>query len=215
MADGTDATAPQYAPTLAERLARVAADVAYVQKKGFNAHFKYKFVSEADVKEKVNAALRAHGLSVTQTHFLLLPGSTFTEAMVRVDLRVEAFGLPDSLALFSGLGSGSDKGDKAVMKAEAAAIKYAWTTAFQIATGDDPEADESTDTPVTDAAQKASDLANPPVTEETMLARINTAPNAAGLASLKLDITAFQARDKAAFDRLTAAFRARNKELTK
>src|SRR5690606_34885912 len=45
----------------------------------------------------------------------------------------------------SGLGQGSDKGDKAVMKAVTAAVKYALSTGFLISWGDDPEADSGVD----------------------------------------------------------------------
>ena len=44
-----------------------------------------------------------------------------------------------------GLGSGQDAGDKAVMKAQTAAIKYAYLLSLNISTGDDPEADLQTD----------------------------------------------------------------------
>ena len=44
-----------------------------------------------------------------------------------------------------GLGSGQDAGDKATMKAQTAAIKYAFLLSFAISTGDDPEADTHTD----------------------------------------------------------------------
>lgn len=43
------------------------------------------------------------------------------------------------------MGSGQDSGDKAVMKAQTAAIKYAYLLSFAISTGDDPEADQRTD----------------------------------------------------------------------
>ena len=45
----------------------------------------------------------------------------------------------------TGIGSGQDGGDKAVMKAQTAAIKYAYMLSLAISTGDDPEADGKTD----------------------------------------------------------------------
>ena len=45
----------------------------------------------------------------------------------------------------TGIGSGQDGGDKAVMKAQTAAIKYAYMLSLAISTGDDPEADSKTD----------------------------------------------------------------------
>ena len=47
--------------------------------------------------------------------------------------------------ILSGLGSGQDSGDKAVMKAQTAAIKYAYLMSLAISTNDDPEADVKTD----------------------------------------------------------------------
>lgn len=49
----------------------------------------------------------------------------------------------------TGLGSGQDSGDKAVMKAQTAAIKYAYLLSMAISTGDDPEADGRTDEAIT------------------------------------------------------------------
>ena len=46
----------------------------------------------------------------------------------------------ESIDLY-GIGTGQDAGDKAVMKAETAAIKYAYLLSMAISTGDDPEAD--------------------------------------------------------------------------
>ena len=45
----------------------------------------------------------------------------------------------------TGIGSGQDGGDKAVMKAQTAAIKYAYMLSLAISTNDDPEADSKTD----------------------------------------------------------------------
>ena len=50
----------------------------------------------------------------------------------------------ESIDLY-GIGTGQDAGDKAVMKAETAAIKYAYLLSMAISTGDDPEADRRTD----------------------------------------------------------------------
>ena len=50
----------------------------------------------------------------------------------------------ESIDLY-GIGTGQDAGDKAVMKAETAAIKYAYLLSMAISTGDDPEADTKTD----------------------------------------------------------------------
>ena len=51
----------------------------------------------------------------------------------------------DESVLITGIGSGQDSGDKAVMKAQTAAIKYAYMLSLSISTGDDPESDARTD----------------------------------------------------------------------
>ena len=52
------------------------------------------------------------------------------------------------------MGQGTDKGDKAVMKANTAALKYALAGIFLISWGDDPEADVETDKYVVDPKAK-------------------------------------------------------------
>ena len=76
----------------------------------------------------------------------------------------------ESIDLY-GIGTGQDAGDKAVMKAETAAIKYAYLLSMAISTGDDPEADTDVDertytAPQTNLASKPAparrNVAEPP-----------------------------------------------------
>jgi hypothetical protein len=120
-------------------------EVSYLEKKGFNDHFKYSFLSEADCKAAVSAAFRKHGLVLGRTEVEPVGEITGKAAVVRVRLLVADVDGEASEpwrtagVTFEGVGAGSDSSDKAPMKATAAAIKYALTTAFLIATGDDPE----------------------------------------------------------------------------
>lgn len=61
----------------------------------------------------------------------------------------------------SGIGSGQDNSDKAVMKAQTAAIKYAYMLTLAMNTNDDPEADSQTDEGMT-VRQTDKTSANPP-----------------------------------------------------
>lgn len=129
--------------SLGERLAAVAARLPFFGKDGYNDHHKYNYVSEARVKQAVRDALAAEGLLITAVRVDVLPGSTPTAAVVKVTLYVgDGCGLA---ARFEGVGGDQDKSGKAVMKATAAAIKYALTTAFLVPTGDDPEANKEAD----------------------------------------------------------------------
>lgn len=150
--------------TLAAKLALAAKDCARVGKDGANGYHHYRYASAANVLAHVNEALCAHGIAVIDT----LPEILSTEGVgkervvtARVTLTV-ADTESEERAVFRGLGSGSDSGDKAVMKAQTAALKYAWLTAFSISTGDDPEADEGTDQRTSQGDQRRNDTPRKP-----------------------------------------------------
>lgn len=141
--------------TLATKLAEVAAEVAHVGKDGENAHFKYRFTSAGAVLAKVNPALSSRGVATTSRVEVesrigqlvtVRVITTFTDGDTGEQLVSEA------------LGSGTDSGDKAVMKAQTAAQKYLLKLAFNIDFGDDPEADARTDKAT---APKAAPVARP------------------------------------------------------
>jgi hypothetical protein len=134
---------------LAEKLAQVMAEVGYVQKDATNTGQGYRYASAAAVLGKVNEALSSRGVAV-ETHAELAhlsqapgaKGGTNTTAVVKLCLD---FTDGEERIHVEGLGSGMDYGDKAVMKANTAALKYAVANAFLISWGDDPEADATTD----------------------------------------------------------------------
>jgi hypothetical protein len=133
--------------TLAAKLAQVSAACRFIEKDGVNAFHKYKFTSAAGVNGHVNPALVAAGLAIVDVDVVILSDvgvgkdRVVTVKVVIVIADTES----DARATFRGIGSGQDAGDKAVMKAETAAAKYAWLLGLCIAMGDDHEADEATD----------------------------------------------------------------------
>lgn len=136
---------------LAKKLIAVMQECRYVAKNGVNTFHKYKYATCADVLEMVNAAFVKHGIaSITVPEMVDLhevataKGSTEHIATVKVSIKLVDADSGESLEI-SGMGSGQDSGDKAVMKAQTAAIKYAYLLSFAISTGDDPEADQRTD----------------------------------------------------------------------
>lgn len=133
------------------KLVKVMEYCGYVQKNGKNDFHKYRYASASDVLEKVNAALVKYGLAcLAQSELIDLrdvvngKGATEHLATIRVKLTVIDTDSGETIEL-CGLGSGQDPTDKAVMKAQTAAIKYAWMLSLNISTGDDPEADSGTD----------------------------------------------------------------------
>jgi hypothetical protein len=131
----------------AERLLMAYERVAYMEKAGTNEHFGYKFLGEAQVKQRVNAFMLDLGIYIKYVNTQVQTGATPRSCVVTVAITLaDAYDSegPHHVVL-EGVGGGEDKGDKAPMKAAAAAWKYAFTMGMAIATGDDPESDPSTD----------------------------------------------------------------------
>jgi hypothetical protein len=147
--------------TLRQHLAEVMASVGYVQKDGKNQAQKYRYASAETVLKKVNAELSERGIAVSSNaellHFTVTQYENDreltrfrTDAAVRITLTFEYDGKDGRESItIQGLGQSTDTGDKAVMKANTAAIKYCLTNGFLISWGDDPEADGAGDPPAT------------------------------------------------------------------
>lgn len=159
------------------KLANVMKDCHYIQKIGKNNFHGYNYVTSADVLDKVNTALLNNGIITTVTPTLIdfrevttAKGNVDKHATISVMISMIDIESGESVQI-SGIGSGQDSGDKAIMKAETAAIKYAYMLSFCIATGDDPEADSKTDERVNDAIQATERLSS---TRKTKPSQSNT-----------------------------------------
>ena len=148
---------------IASKLIQVMAECSQIPKNGVNDFHHYKYATSADVLEKVNSALVKHKLASVVTPEVLQASEVLNSkgnAEQRVTVRV-AITLVDAESgesvLLVGLGSGQDVGDKAVMKAQTAAIKYAYLMSLAISTNDDPEADSRTDEGMASHATRAKD----------------------------------------------------------
>lgn len=216
--DGTkEAVAPAETRPLnfRERLHAAASALRYVQKKGYNAHFKYKFVSEADIKASVKDVLADYGLVLEHVTYDVIGGaegkSLGQACTLRCQVVIACVDGGNDRAVFQGIGSGTDSSDKAPMKACAAALKYALTSGFLIPTGDDPEKDESGPEPET-RKESPTDLST---VEFVLTARIRAAASADALAAIKPDVLALQTRDVPAYERVVAKYRTKSKEFKK
>jgi hypothetical protein len=135
--------------SLASKLAQIMAEVGSLPKNGWNDHFKYHFVTEADVV----AALRA-GLSSRQIAFLPAITSVRDETIVTKSQNGEKTKIITTVTMSfqfidgeSGesvtrewAGRGEDASDKGLYKAITGGNKYFLLKSFLIPTGDDPEA---------------------------------------------------------------------------
>lgn len=136
-----------------EKVLALQSKVGYIQKDKRNEFHKYKYVSAEAVLSAVNTAMLEARLSSCPIFEIMSEDKTdrgqgkTPDRIVTVRCSLFATdadtGLEQRLAV--AFGCGQDTGDKAVMKAQTAALKYAWMTALNIPTGDDPEADETVD----------------------------------------------------------------------
>lgn len=136
---------------IAKKLVNVMAECSHIAKNGLNNYHQYKYTTAEDVLLKVNTALTKNRIAsivipeiASMVDVTNLKGNTEHLVTVNVQIKLIDSESGECVDLF-GIGSGQDAGDKAVMKAQTAAIKYAYMMSLCIATGDDPEADTKTD----------------------------------------------------------------------
>lgn len=136
---------------IARKLVLIMGECSHVAKDGFNDYHKYKYASASGVLEAINAALVKHKVASVVTPAILgsfdvtnAKGNVEHQVTVGCNIMLIDSETGESIDLY-GIGTGQDAGDKAVMKAETAAIKYAYLLSMAISTGDDPEADARTD----------------------------------------------------------------------
>lgn len=136
---------------IAKNLVNVMIECGHIAKNGLNSYHQYKYATAEDVLLKVNSALTKNKIAsvvipeiASMVDVINLKGNTEHLVTVNVQIKLIDSESGECVDLF-GIGSGQDAGDKAVMKAQTAAIKYAYMMSLCIATGDDPEADTKTD----------------------------------------------------------------------
>lgn len=171
--------------SLYEALAEVMGIVGVVHKDSKNEFHGYKYASAESVLRKVNEEVSKRGICVGSFSELL----SFENgvAVVRITLTFTKGGL-DPIRM-TGIGAGSDKGDKAVMKANTAAIKYALASGFLIAwSNEDPEADSATD------KQETREDLNAVLS--AVLTKLRTADNLNGLDLAKTEASALPSKYK-------------------
>lgn len=131
------------------KLAEVMKAVGYVAKTGQNTSQGYKFVEAAAVADKVRDEFARLGITMIPTTVDIVESGLTPSGKQRLAIIRTTWMVTDSesgqYATFQSLGSGADSGDKAEPKAQTNAMKYGLLMAFQIPTGDDPEADPKTD----------------------------------------------------------------------
>lgn len=126
--------------------------VAYLEKAGKNTQQNYKYLSERQIKEELHKTFVELGVvphfSSREVSFESV-GRTKSGAdmwLTKVETTFRFTDVDDGSFVEGTMpGQGSDTGDKGVYKAITGSIKYALSSEFLIASGDDPEEDSQSD----------------------------------------------------------------------
>jgi hypothetical protein len=137
---------------ITSKLVNISQECSAIAKNGTNDYHNYSYTQAQDVAKAINAAFIKYRIASTVFHEVLHFDTTTNksgkeERIVTVKATVTLIDTETGESVTTtGLGSGQDLGDKAVMKAETAALKYAYIQVFNMSCcGADPEADISVD----------------------------------------------------------------------
>lgn len=193
---------------IAAIMAEVGQKVSYLQKQGDNTAQGYKYARAQDVFLKVNEEIHKRGVACVNSTVDLLEsvnGLGKSGNQHRATVRITQTYKHDEsgeTVTYQGTGSGQDSGDKAVMKANTAALKYLLTNAFNISWGDDPEATdpetgETTAKPATKQAKEKKPKTKPSAREhKALMAEIANAADEAALEKAKAKVLALDNQTK-------------------
>lgn len=171
--------------TRAEVIKELYRRFSYLQKAGTNGHFKYKFVREADLKRKLNEALRDLGLVLARV--VIEYHGNESAGWARAQLFINTTE-GDGVLVLEGVSGGKDSSDKAPQKAQVGAVKNALLTGMVVESGEEPEADGDVD----DASA------------DSLLVSLAEADDLKFVLSLKPDIGTFQGGPR--FEELRVAY---------
>ena len=130
------------------KLGRAAVRIGSIPKDGKNEFHKYKYTSASAVMNKVRSALAEENIWFISTELEKLRDEWIGKkhfVAIKIKYVLQNDGDNMDKCIMEGIGGGTDSGDKAYMKAETAAMKYAFMLGLGLSWGDDPEADTSTD----------------------------------------------------------------------
>lgn len=141
------------------KLLQVTKSVTRIPKAGYNTYHKYHYATEADLAESIRSLLAEAKLAL----WISVSDWRREGQLTQVALNFSLTDVESGESLQSTFwGEGQDSGDKGFYKAYTGAVKYFLMKTFLIPTGDDPEADLTTNrTPQT---QPLAAHAHPPLT---------------------------------------------------
>jgi hypothetical protein len=137
---------------LRHKLAAIRREIHNIGKRGRNEFHKYDYAQASDVAGQIGTALAEHNIIIARrnlevfrnSHMVRRRDGDSEESIVEVKVEYGFLDADSNEELWQpAWGEGRDSGDKAVYKAFTGAFKYLLIQAFCLATGDDPEADDT------------------------------------------------------------------------
>ncbi len=145
---------PQAPRSLIMKLAAAMGEVGWIQKRGQNTHFNYKYAMESDILDAIRSRLAVRHVfvqtlidKITEVETNRTQGKDNHKIMKSIVWTRHIFhdGESGESMEVNGYGVGEDTADKGPYKAMTGAMKYAMSKNFLISSGDDPEKEEGDD----------------------------------------------------------------------
>lgn len=125
---------------LTAKLLKVMETCAHIGRDAYNEEIGYPYVTAAKLNDAVNRALTKNGIATTAESELIDIRTMGENVLTTVAVTITLYDGEETLKI-KGVGSGLDKSDKSVAKAQTMAVKYAWKNSLLIAdSADDPDA---------------------------------------------------------------------------
>ncbi len=188
-----------------EKVSEVSRAVGFIEFDGENTFHKYKYASASQIIRALQTKCAEAGVLVySESEKLYWPQPGLVQCTIT--LRWVNLSNPTDSFTSRGVGSGTDKGDKAVMKASTAAYKYAISHTLALAWGaEDPEKESPGYKKTPKPAKKRSHSAS------ALKRLITGAGSVDALEELRKSV--LEHKDTSSYGSLTKAFKARKEEI--
>jgi len=121
---------------LLAKLLEAAKSIQQIEKTGYNAFHDYRYATEEDIVKPIRQALYSRNVMFTSE----VTNCEFKDDIAIVSMRFTFYDVETGEQLsFNWVGSGQDKGDKGVYKAQTGALKYFLLKTFLLPSATDPE----------------------------------------------------------------------------
>jgi len=149
--------------TIYTKLNLIQKEIPALKKEGYNTAQKYTYLADYQLAEMFKELCAKHGVlfvygsrKLDEKEWTSAKGQHWFKTAVAVDYMFIDADNPDSYIEGTGVGEGADTSDKGIYKAITGAVKYILMKTFFLATGDDAEKDDYSDSSYTAPAKTSA-----------------------------------------------------------